>query len=253
LGTIVIKRNEEEASAGPPKQQALLGVLAARAGEDISRDELIDAIWGQVAPVNARNNLHTYIADLRRRLGPGDRGTSLITRTSGYVLDIDMECLDSRRFSAQLTKARAAVSGGCLDSALAAYSACLCVWRGTAYMGVPGPFAELERVRLGESRLMAIQERLQVLLELHRYGEAMDHVTTLVRHHPLNEHLRVLQMIAFYRCGRQADAFRVFETIQRALALELGISPGHELRRCHEWMLRGDPSFPCPYPAVMLA
>ncbi|GAA2879102.1 hypothetical protein GCM10020220_081240 [Nonomuraea rubra] len=245
LGSIVIWHDRKEFNPGPPKQRALLAVLSMRLGEVISRDELIDAIWGDRPPATARSSLHTYVANLRRRLtprrSPDGWSQPLTSNRSGYVLDLSPGGLDAWRFEDLLAQARQGRRGHDARTALAGYDRSLSMWRGTALLGAPGPFAEVERTRLAELRLIAMQERLLLLLELGRRVEALNDVTALVHQHPLNEHLRIMQMIILCRSGRQADAFRVFEETQRALAAELGIAPSYELRLCHEWMLRGNP------------
>jgi tetratricopeptide (TPR) repeat protein len=60
--------------------------------------------------------------------------------------------------------------------------------------------------------------------------------------YPLDERLAGQYMIALWRSGRPADAFRHYQQVRRCLADELGIEPGAALQRLHEQMLRSDPA-----------
>jgi DNA-binding SARP family transcriptional activator len=52
------------------KQVALLACLLIARREVVSRDRLIDALWGEQAPAAAVNSLQVHVHGLRRRLGP---------------------------------------------------------------------------------------------------------------------------------------------------------------------------------------
>jgi hypothetical protein len=67
-----------------------------------------------------------------------------------------------------------------------------------------------------------------------------------VQRFPLREHVRALQMLALYRGGRQSEALAAFQAARQALAAELGIDPGPELRSLEEAILRQDPDLQLP-------
>src|ERR1700761_6633479 len=215
----------------PPRQQAVLGMLAMRANRVVSRDELVDAVWGQQAPASAEGGVHTYVAGLRRVLEPGRsrRGPSqvLASAAGGYVLRLDTSQVDAIVFERGL-------------------AAGVGEWHGSALAGVPGPFAGAERVRLAELRSAASEERAEVLLDLGRHEQAVPELASLVAEHPLRERMRGLLMIALYRCGRQAEALQAFHDTRQVLADELGIDPGPELSRIHQQILSLDPTLEAP-------
>jgi hypothetical protein len=51
-------------------------------------------------------------------------------------------------------------------------------------------------------------------------------------------------MQALYRCNRQAEALKVYQSLRERLAEELGSDPCADLRNLHATMLRGDPVAP---------
>jgi DNA-binding SARP family transcriptional activator/Tfp pilus assembly protein PilF len=250
LGPVRAWLAERELTPGPPRQQAVLAMLAMRANRVVSRDELVDAVWGHDAPASAEGGVHTYVAGLRRVLEPGRSrrgpGQVLASAGAGYVLRLDSGNVDAVVFERGLDSGRRLRSAANLTGAVSALDGALRAWHGTAYAGVPGPFASSERVRLGELRSAAAEERADLLLGLGRHEQAVPELAALVAEHPLRERMRGLLMVALYRCGRQAEALQVFHDARRVLGEELGIDPGPELSRIHQQILALDPGLQAP-------
>jgi DNA-binding SARP family transcriptional activator/tetratricopeptide (TPR) repeat protein len=260
LGPVTAWYGNDELRVGQPRQQAVLGILAMRANRVISRGELVDAVWGQDPPATAEGGVYTYVAGLRRIIEPGRSlrgpGRVLVSSGAGYVLHLVPGQPDAVAFEQQLARARQLRKNGDQAGAVTALEGALGLWRGAAFAGVPGPFAETERVRLAELRSAAAEERADVLLALARHEEVVPDLTAMVADHPLRERMRGLLMIALYRSGRPAEALRVFSDGRRVLAEELGIDPGSELFRIHQQVLTSDPALDLPAPggqAVTLA
>jgi DNA-binding SARP family transcriptional activator len=244
LGPVTAWIDDREVSAGQPRQRALLALLASRANRVVSRDELVDAIWGTRAPATAEGGIYTYVAGLRKILDPGrkprDAGTVLISTAAGYMLKLPPNGLDSGDFENLLTRARSHRVEGYLPGTERDLRAALALWRGAALAGVPGPHAESERHRLSELKLAAASEHADVLIALGRAEEAIPELTVMTAEHPLREHARAMLMVALYRCGRQADALAVYADARATLAAELSIEPGPELSRVHQQVLDMD-------------
>ena len=244
LGPVRAWRGDRELELGGPQRQAVLGLLALRANQAVSRSELIDGIWGEDPPPSAVNALHVHVAALRRTLEPHRAsrapGEFLMATGPGYLLRLAPGRLDTQVFGRYLDAARAFRAAGDLRAAVRSFDAALRLWRAVPLSGAPGPWAEIERVRLEEVRLTAIEERTEIMLMLGRAAAAAAELTGLVREHPLREGMRGQLMVALYRCGRQADALAVFADGRRLLDEELGLEPGPGLRRLHERILAGD-------------
>jgi DNA-binding SARP family transcriptional activator/Flp pilus assembly protein TadD len=246
--------SEDELSLGQPRQLAVLGVLAVRANRVVSRAELIDAVWGDQPPASAEGGVYTYIAGLRRVLEPGRRRDGnrheapsvLVSVGGGYMLRMAAGGLDAVAFEQGLARFRGLRAGGELEDAEHVLSGALALWRGEAFAGVPGPFAEAERLRLGELRTAAAEDRADLLMATGRAAVAVADLTALVAEHPLRERARALLMVALYRCGRQADALQAFQDARARLADELGIDPGPELATVHQQVLNLDPALDGP-------
>ncbi|HEY3877602.1 MAG TPA: BTAD domain-containing putative transcriptional regulator [Trebonia sp.] len=266
LGPVTVWRDGNELMAGQPKQLAVLGVLASRANRVVSLGQLVDAVWGDQPPATAEGGIYTYVAGLRRVLETGrparddrrpdagkrDSGRVLVSSGGGYLLRLGHGGLDAGHFEERLGRSRALRASGDLGGAAGVVDEALSLWRGQPFTGVPGPFAETERQRLAELRTAATEERADLMLATGQDAAAVPELAALVAEHPLRERARGLLMIALYRCGRQADALRVFYDARQRLAEDLGIDPGSELNRIHQQLLTMDPALdPCvPSPVI---
>ena len=235
LGPVRAWRGDQELGLGTPRRRAVLGLLAMRANRAVSRDELIDAMWGEDPPASSVNALHGYVAGLRMVLEPHRArrapGRVLLASGPGYLLRLEPGQLDVEVFGQHLVAARGLSARGDLTGAARSFDAALRLCQSAPLSGIPGPGAEIERVRLDEQRITAIEERVEVMLALGQHAEAAAQLAGLVREHPLRERFRGQLMLALYRCGRQAEALAAFADTRCVLVEELGIEPGVELRR----------------------
>ncbi|MGW1373631.1 BTAD domain-containing putative transcriptional regulator [Streptomyces sp. NPDC002446] len=245
LGPLRAWRHDEELVLGPPKQRAVLSLLASRANEVVGVDDIVDALWGSDVPQTATNGVHTYVGGLRRALDPG-RGrraasTVLTSESGGYCLRTDPDEVDIVHFTRCHVRARRLRGEGDAATALRLYEDALSLWHGEAYAGIPGPFAAMERTRLRDLRLTAVEEWAADMLDAGRHVEAVGELSRAVPEEPLREKLRWLLMLALYRGGRQAEALSVYAETRQLLNGELGIEPGAELRTLHQQILTGHP------------
>jgi DNA-binding SARP family transcriptional activator/Tfp pilus assembly protein PilF len=257
LGPVRAWQGDRELELGGPQRQTVLALLALRANQPVSRSELIDGIWGEDPPPSAVNALHVHVAGLRRALEPNRAsrapGKLLLASGPGYSLRLEPGQLDAQVFGRHLDAARASRAAGDLPAAARSLDAALLIWHAAPLSGTPGPWAEIERVRLSEMRLTAIEERTEIMLMLGRAAAAAAELAGLVREYPLREGLRGQLMLALYRCGRQADALAAFADGRRVLLEELGVEPGPGLRRLHRQILAAEAPLGPPAAAVTLA
>jgi DNA-binding SARP family transcriptional activator len=237
LGPLEVLVDGEPTELGGPRQRALLAVLLTRVGLTVSRDALVDALWGDDPPASAANVLQTYVSHLRKALPP-DR---LVTRSPGYALEVGADSLDLHRFEREAAKGRRLLSDRDAEDALAHFDEALGLWRGPPLSGVgEAPFAAVEAARLEELRLAALEDRFDAILALGRHRQAVPEIEAFVGQHPLRERPRAQLMLALYRSGRQSDALSVFRDTRTLLVDELGIEPGQALRDLNAAILRQD-------------
>jgi hypothetical protein len=82
---------------------------------------------------------------------------------------------------------------------------------------------------LEESRLGALEDRIDAELALGEHARLVGELSALVREHPLRERFVAQLMLAQYRSGRQADALETYREARGRLVGELALEPGREL------------------------
>ncbi|CAL9552551.1 AfsR/SARP family transcriptional regulator [Streptomyces sp. enrichment culture] len=243
LGPVRAWRGEETLTTGSPQQRALLAALLLREGRTATAAELIDALWGEEPPSQALAAVRTYASRLRKVLDPG----VLVSESGGYaVRGLAEGALDLARAQDLAAGAEKARSAGDLCHARDLLRRALALWDGEVLAGVPGPYAQTQRVRLDEWRLQLLETRLDMDLEQGCHAEAVSELTALTAAHPLRERLRELLMLALYRSGRQAEALAVYADTRRLLAEELGVDPRPGLQELQRRILQADPGLAEP-------
>jgi DNA-binding SARP family transcriptional activator/tetratricopeptide (TPR) repeat protein len=245
LGPLRVWQGDNLVDLGPDQQRVVLAVLCLQAGRPIGRQQMIDAVWGGAPPTHAVNLVQRHVSRLRRALNL-DRSThgaasKLIWTDAGYLFTLPTDALDLGIFDREVARARGARVAGNMPEAAEALHAALGLWRGPLCDGLSSPFLDAQRVRLAESRIGLIEERIELDLAIGEHSDMIAELRELVAEHPLRERLHGLLMLALYRAGRQADGLAAFRAARRQLHEELGVEPSAPLQRLHQQILAADP------------
>ncbi len=240
LGPLEVGRDGTWRPIGATKWRALLASLVVHANQPVPVDRLIEELWPDGPPRTAANQVHGYVARLRRALDDPD-GTLLRTRSPGYELALAPGDLDAERFETLAAKGEQALHDNRYDDSDRLLSEALELWRGPAFTDVlAGPDVAAEAGRLSEARLTATEARVDAGLALGRHTGLVAELRTLVAEHPFRERFSAQLMLALYRSGRQADALAVYRKLYQRLGDELGVEPGRELQDLNQQILTGD-------------
>ncbi|WP_105968827.1 BTAD domain-containing putative transcriptional regulator [Streptomyces geranii] len=227
---------------GHARQRSVLAVLLVEAGRSVPVGELVDRVWADTSPRQARDTLYGYVSRLRRALADVD-GADIVRRSGGYVLGVERATVDLHRFHDLVAGARAA---GEDDRAAALFDQALGLWRGEALAGLDTPWINALRTTLDQERLAAELDRTDIQLRRGQHTELLAGLARRAEAHPLDERLAGQLLLALYRCGRPADALHGYERLRQRLAAELGCDPSPPLRRLHQRLLTADSALDLP-------
>ena len=235
LGPLEVHAGGEPLALGGRKQKGVLALLLLHPNQVVSTDRLIDELWGERPPKTVDAYIQNCIFRLRRVLGRD----VIETRPPGYLIHLDAQDVDSIRFEHAVVEARDLAP----RERAAALREALEYWRGPPLddLTFEGA-ARIEVGRLDELRLTALELRLDAELELGRHEAVLAEIDALARRHPGRERLRYLQMLAFYRCGRQRDALRAYQEARLELVEQFGLEPGEDLRALERMIISHDPA-----------
>jgi YVTN family beta-propeller protein len=239
LGRLEVRIDGWAVPLGGPKQRVLLALLLLNGNEVVSRDRLIDALWGERAPASGDRALDTYVSRLRASLG----GERIERHRPGYLLRVEPGELDLERFESLLEQGRTAAAAGDPATARDRLRDAVGLWRGRALADLESERAiGVEAERLEERRLLALEGRIDAELELGGGAELVGELERLVSEQPFRERLVGQLMLSLYRAGRQAEALAAYQAFRRRFADELGLEPSAELRMLERRILEQDAS-----------
>ena len=238
LGAIEATRDGVRVELAGDRPRTLLAYLAMSPGASRSIDGIVDALWPvneATMPSDPRQAVHTYASRARRALG----ADSVVARDGGYALLVEPLDVDICRFESLV---QAASDPGCsAPRKVELLGQALALWHGPALEGVrEREWARPDAVRLEELRSIAEDDRGEALLSLGDALSAVPLLTAAASASPLRERTHALLMTALYRCGRQAEALRMFQQYRNRLGNDLGLEPSDALGMLERSIASGD-------------
>ncbi len=234
LGPLEIRTKDGGSIAVPgARLRALLVALALEPGRAVSKERLVDWIWGEQPPADAANALQALVSRLRRVLPDG----AIDVQTGGYRLTVAPDAVDAVRFEQLVDRAR----GGEVAHRARLLREATGLWRGDPLRDL-GDSAAVDAVitRFDGLYLAALEDRYEAQIQLGEGADLVAELTELVARHPVRERLVAALMRALGAAGRAPEALIVYQRAREALADELGVDPSPELSALHVALLRGE-------------
>lgn len=237
LGPLEVRADGTAVVIGAAKQRALLASLLLRANAVVTFNRLVTDVWGDRPPRHPRAALHTYVMRLRKSL---DAAAPIKAAEDGYLAVVDPDRLDLIRFRALVRRAEQARAAADTESESELLHEAVALWSGTCLADIQSDSLRNLAARLDEQRLVVLERRIDVDLELGRAEDVVSELTALTAQHPIREHLWKQLMLALFRCGRSAEALTAYQLATDRLRAELDAQPGPALRDLHQAILRDD-------------
>lgn len=242
LGAFEVVARGQMMKLGSMRLRLVLAMLALAGGRVVSADSLAEELWGGDPPADVANGLQSFVSRARRVLASARAEVTVAARGNGYALEVTRSAVDAHRFSELARRGRELNVVGDAAGAVALLQEALALWRGPALTEFADrAFAASEATRLQEERLDATEALADALLAVGNPAAAAALLEQLVAEEPFREGAWARLMMALYRLGRAADALRAYATVRRALAEELGLEPGAQLRELEHLILTQDP------------
>jgi DNA-binding SARP family transcriptional activator len=266
LGALDVRENGVSVAPTAPKPRQVLALLALHADRVVPVASLIEELWAGRPPRSARTTLQTYVLQLRELIaaalaggtgeqpgGEPERRTAkdvLLTLPGGYLLSSGGGSSDVREFERLAGLGYRAMDAGDFAGASRTLAAALDLWTGSAFADVQtGVQLAMEAKRLDESRLCALDQRIEADLRLGRHREVLAELTVLTSRYRTHENLHAQFMIALHRSGRRGEALDAYLRLRTTLGRELGLEPSPRLRRLQQSILMAAPET-APGPAA---
>ncbi|MEU6862365.1 AfsR/SARP family transcriptional regulator [Streptomyces sp. NPDC046876] len=278
LGTLAVREQGVSITPTAPKPRQVLALLALHADQVVPVSALIEELWAGAPPRSARTTLQTYVLQLRALIasaldhGAGDAagaGTDidagvgaagatatgirsaglrrtakdvLVTLPGGYLLNSGGGTSDVREFDRLAGMGYRAMDADDFPGAARLLREALSLWSGPAFADVQGGAQlDMEARRLEETRLCALDQRIEADLRLGRHRELLAELTVLASRYRTHENLHGQFMLALHRSGRRGEALDVYQRLRATLVRELGIEPSAALRRLQRSILMAAP------------
>ncbi|TDU69141.1 AfsR/SARP family transcriptional regulator [Streptomyces sp. KS 21] len=268
LGTLAVREHGVSVTPTAPKPRQVLALLALHADQVVPVSALIEELWAGTPPRSARTTLQTYVLQLRALIanalehgaaageGEGAEGTAggaerrtakdvLVTLPGGYLLNSGGGTSDVREFDRLAGIGYRAMDAGDFPGAARQLREALALWSGPAFADVHGGIQlDMEARRLEETRLCALDQRIEADLRLGRHRELLAELTVLASRYRTHENLHGQFMLALHRSGRRGEALDVYQRLRATLVRELGLEPSAALRRLQRSILMASPESP---------
>jgi len=200
--------------------------LATSPGLAASREELVEAVWGEADEGAVGRNFHPTLSHLRRALEGSAGGPPLVLRRGVYRLGSGIAwSVDAVEFAAGVEEGARRLREGQPEQAAELWRRAWSLYGGPLLDGWDAAWVVARREDLHRRYLDMLRQLGEVAERLGSLPEAVDALRTALAADPLQEPLHGALLRLYARQGRRDQVRRQYERLVALLAEELGVEP----------------------------
>lgn len=208
------------------KTEELMAFLVHHRGKAVSRDRILDSLWGEANADQAGGQFHTTTYYLRKALSQAGFDGVIQHAEGGYRIDTSRLDCDLDEWDRMLN-AQSQLEG----VALRDYSGELIRRYGEGYLANAAyEWAEPMRVRLGSEYVASLLRLHEREKEQGQYNAAAELLRIALAHDPLNEYVHELLIRVLVLADDRFAAIKQYEALRSMLLNEFGFEPKEAVR-----------------------
>lgn len=217
------------------KEKELFAFLLHNKGIVVSRDRIIDELWGELETSRATRQLHNAIYYIKKTLTEYGISAEQIGISKHYCLNLGKVKVDREQLEDQIRHAQALQTIDELEAVLSLF--------GGGYLQFEGwGWAEQERALFKQHQIKLQIKLAQQYMQAKRCDQAETLLKSAFYINPFEENITYNLMEVYKETEQIAKATQHFMEYEKILRVELNIKPQAKVAKLYEMVCRGQGS-----------
>lgn len=227
IGSLKIYLHHQEVSDWRTAKTKELLVYLAHQNGPVSKERILEELWGDFELDKAAGLLRTTLYYLRKTLKEHNCAGLLLTENKNYYLAPDCFETDWRRFEDLISRGMAKNIPP--EPAADQLKEAVKLYRGGYLREFNSTWMIPLQTHLDQLHSEARLRLARYYLEQDNYVGSLNHLTVLEKTDPLNEEVHFLLMTVYARMGRRKALKEQYQTLKSILNAEVGLEPSPKI------------------------
>jgi two-component SAPR family response regulator len=224
FGKFAVCTKQGEVRFRTQKAEELLAFFVDRRGGEISRNEIVDSIWGEFDGQKAVNHFNTTLYYMKKALLQSGAEITVERVRDRYRLDIDQFECDYIEFISFVSSAETVDKCTTTD-----YERAIDLYQGDYLAGNDFSWGERNRAYLKEKYIDIVLKTADYYRAAGKFGEAIDLLKTSRRYEPLHNEIYYWLIETFLFAQDKLSAVKYYNTYKNCLEKEFGLEPDEKI------------------------